>query len=130
MSDFLQIGFRTGSILPPIFPTTFPVRRRLLFRNVRAAGQGFGEAHRRAVPADGAIAFSTGRLAESRPAALAEWYPNCSLPCGRQMNLLWLHASDAPVPGSVLFLWNYTAVAVEESDDGFAYDRIRGRLRR
>lgn len=54
------------------------------------------------------------------PAALAEWYSELQCCPYVEMNLLWLHASVRQSPGSVLFLWNYTAVAVEESGDGFA----------
>lgn len=64
------------------------------------------------------------------PAALAEWYSELQCCPYVEMNLLWLHASVRQSPGSVLFLWNYTAVAVEESGDGFAcmtgYERVCG----
>lgn len=64
------------------------------------------------------------------PAALAEWYSELQFCPYVEMGLLWLHASVRQSPGSVLFLWNYTAVAVEESGDGFAcmtgYDGVCG----
>lgn len=55
-----------------------------------------------------------------KPAALAEWYSELQFCPYVEMGLLWLHASMRQPAGSVLFLWNYTAVAVAESDDAFA----------